>query len=1143
MIRICFILLFAASLGAQEPNFEFSLTKELYKKDLIKGKPSSLAIQVKDLSFTEKAPFAAEFKSHKALINIPQAKINNKSFTIEAWVKVDQTRDWGGIVSAFQDNGAHERGWLLGYKKDKFCFTVSGEKVQKLDYMCAKSSFSPGFWYHLVGTYDGVSQKLYADGKQIAIKKIKAGPLQPSDNNYIAIGSYMDDNDFYPMEGQISKVAIFNSALSLDQIKKRFNKYKKSYPGIEGVTENKGDWTTYMGDNVRSGISPVKISFPLQAQWIYKARHKPAPAWPRPAKMDYWRNKPLQPRVTFDRAYHLVGENNRLYFGSSADHKIYCLDALSGKEVWSFYTEGPVRLAPTLKGNMLLAGSDDGFIYCLNSTNGELIWRKKLIEEDRRLPGNQHIISRWPVRTGVLIEENIAHFCAGIFPSQGVKRGAIDITNGKILADMPIKFSPQGYLKKNGKQIELSRGRNLAKAFLTKLKRNVKDISNEVNTLPADYSAAFIKAGDVQIGGGKNKIIAVDSNTGKVLWKVQVKGTAYSLAIIRGRLYASTDEGYIYCFGGKGTKLNHVTPSTNDSKLIIDAADKDLAAKAIAKVNGLPKGFLLAVNCSLELMCALTENNQYQIISYCKTRAETDKLRNQLDKKGLYGVRIVIHEVNQTKLPYTDGMFNVILDPKDQLSEGAVSRLLNPYNGLALQGEQLNRISKGKRPQGGGQWTHMYADPSNTNCSQDSTIGTKLELQWFGPPGPRKMIDRHHRTVAPLNYEGRLFIPGENLVICSDAWNGTVLWEVAVENSMRIMAQKDCSYLAVDKQHLYVAAADKCNIYKSLNGQHSATLKTSIANSEWGYLALSGNYILGSSVSKGAIRRSQSYENPHSITHRDYVPVIVSNSFFAFKKGSSAKKWSYSPKGGILNPSLCATTEAVFFIESHNPKTLTGQQTLKNLLSNGSSVVKLDIHTGRVVWRKSFNFSDLRHNIYLASHNNILICNGSKNINEKVPGVHKPNNGEVRYRIFAIDCDSGKLLWEKEMNPNLAGGKDHGEADRRPVIVNDKVYLEPFSYKLKDGIEDKSFNFAVRKRNGCGQLTASKKAFFFRHSSAGAFNIEQNKISKVTQVTRPGCWLNILPSNGLLLIPEASSGCICNFAIQSSMALRPVESK
>jgi len=73
-------------------------------------------------------------------------------------------------------------------------------------------------------------------------------------------------------------------------------------------------------------------------------------------------------------------------------------------------------------------------------------------------------------------------------------------------------------------------------------------------------------------------------------------------------------------------------------------------------------------------------------------------------------------------------------------------------------------------------------------------------------------------------------------------------------------------------------------------------------------------------------------------------------------------------------------------------------------------------------------------------------------------------------------------------------------------------------------------------------MSASASAIFFRQANPTMFDLETNQYSKVTTVTRPGCWINMIPAGGLLLIPEASSGCTCNFAVQTSMAFLPVDS-
>jgi hypothetical protein len=40
---------------------------------------------------------------------------------------------------------------------------------------------------------------------------------------------------------------------------------------------------------------------------------------------------------------------------------------------------------------------------------------------------------------------------------------------------------------------------------------------------------------------------------------------------------------------------------------------------------------------------------------------------------------------------------------------------------------------------------------------------------------------------------------------------------------------------------------------------------------------------------------------------------------------------------------------------------------------------------------------------------------------------------------------------------------------------------------------------------------------------------------------RPGCWINAVPAGGILLVPDASSRCMCSYLIKSSIALAPLE--
>jgi hypothetical protein len=64
---------------------------------------------------------------------------------------------------------------------------------------------------------------------------------------------------------------------------------------------------------------------------------------------------------------------NKIYVGSD-DDKLYCLDALTGKLVWSYTTGSDVGSSPAVSGGRVYVGSYDSKIYCLDALSGTLIW-------------------------------------------------------------------------------------------------------------------------------------------------------------------------------------------------------------------------------------------------------------------------------------------------------------------------------------------------------------------------------------------------------------------------------------------------------------------------------------------------------------------------------------------------------------------------------------------------------------------------------------------------------------------------------------------------------------------------------------------------------------------------------------------------
>ncbi len=215
-----------------------------------------------------------------------------------------------------------------------------------------------------------------------------------------------------------------------------------------------GDWPTYLGDNGRTGATAEQPALPLRQAWLFSSAAVPRRTWTE-AVGRIIEGKEMGDRVRFDDALQVAVVGPRVYFGSSVDHQVRCLDLQTGKEIWHFFTDAPIRLAPSVAAGRVYVGSDDGYTYCLDAESGNLVWKQRLGPADEWILARGEMISRWPVRTSVLVDEGVAYFGAGIFPHENVYLGAARAADGTLLwrndnlshLDAGRNdLSPQGYL-------------------------------------------------------------------------------------------------------------------------------------------------------------------------------------------------------------------------------------------------------------------------------------------------------------------------------------------------------------------------------------------------------------------------------------------------------------------------------------------------------------------------------------------------------------------------------------------------------------------------------------------------------------------------------------------------------------------------
>jgi len=870
------------------------------------------------------------------------------------------------------------------------------------------------------------------------------------------------------------------------------------------------DWPTHLHDNQRTGISPEALSMPLAKRWQIELA-PPESAWPEPATQDYWNRKTnLQPRIVHDRAHGLVVADGKVVISSSTDDQVRAFDTRTGEELWTVFAEGPIRLAPSIWQDKVLFGADDGCVYSADLSSGDLLWKTAATEQpDRRIPGNGRIINERPVRSGVLVDESGTGFlAAGIFPEQGAYFVSLNAATGEILDRKAIPKSVQGYLEFRDGRVFAPTGRDRKGIYLTgSADKPPRRVLRKPGTFSQISDANYVFH-------GRDGLIVATTPTGREVWKASVRGRVYSMAISDGQLFASTDAGVIYAFA-------KADASSDDAKTATVADN----SKPATRLTVSPHGYMLLVDPDWDTLRGSVGNARLRTIVAVDNAERATELRQQLAALD-FDPRCAVHQVASfQKLPYADRIFQRVVGGSLQ----DVRHLVRPGGGVAIckDGQVRPALADDE-----GSWTHAYGDPGNLTSSS-TRVGTDLQLQWFGGPGPRNMVDRHMRTMPPLVSDGYMYIPGLDRIIVVDAFSGSIVWEKELPGATRIGMLKDCGWMVAANNELLVAVGDKCQGFVTDEvGQPVATKSISVPlpDREWGYLVRVNDTIVGSSTLVGAARRTVNRDAILEGAYSDNRPLVCSDALFAFDANSgSAPDWIYESSGAILNPTIATGDGTVFFLENGMGSIEdlpAGRMLLVDFLRTDARLTAIDLKTGKRRWQTAIGEIDRAQNAY-------VLCDS-----DRVVLVNSRNTDTVHYDVRVFDTVTGEELWTATQDNLRKTGGDHGEQDKHPLLTGSRLIVEPYAYDIDTGHRLTELDLGKRGY-GCGTISASADALFFRSGTPARYRLDTNEIEPITSVSRTGCWINMIPAAGMLLIPEGSSGCTCDYAIQTSMAFAP----
>jgi outer membrane protein assembly factor BamB len=1085
------------------------------------------------------------------------------------------------------------------------------------------------------------------------------------------------------------------------------------------------DWPTYLNGNQRHGYTAEKIQLPLQTSWQFVSVAPPEKSWGVGPGDRIIEGKDLEHRVTHDDAFHVAVVGDRAYFGSSVDHQVRCVDAASGKEQWHFFTGGPVRLAPTVHNGHVYFGSDDGFVYCLSADDGKSVWKLRAGPVDEWLIARGEMISRWPIRTNVMINDDIAYFGAGLFPHENVYLYAVDTASGKIIwkhGNISQRdagrndLSPQGYLLCSDDKLFVPSGRSMpgvykldngmpaykgtvnwrkdgisggTQALLSdgqlytygahqilamdekngavgfgwfngdqmaidgdsayisngsilgrlsrkeyavnsrerhKLELELADNKKKVNAakgeektklqnrnmeivkrlgdienvgfvwkIDSPHESSLIVAGDHVISGGQGELVVFNKADGSVAWKQSMDGAVRGLAVANGRLYASTDSGHVACFSEDGANAA-ITQQIDESPYPNDKSSATIA-KQILTASGDNEGFCLVVGSERgQLAWQIARQSKMRVYCVEPDLAKVEESRELFAKAGLYGNRVIVHHAELNELPYSSYFANIIVS-ETQLRTGRlpmaadrIARHIKPlggklFLGITKAGSTANKkatefaaalgLGEGATTQttdswivvtrkgldGAGNWSHQYGDAGNTACSKDYRVKGGLGVLWYGDPGENKMVNRHEGAVGPLATNGRMFIQGDATIMAYDAYNGRFLWEIDNPDSIRtgVFQNNNPGNLVASDDALFYMTGDVCVQLDAATGQVIRKLPLPKGKADgkhqWGYVAYHDGLLFGTATHRGELESR--------LRRRGRKTQDSTDAIFAIDVATGKHKWLYQGKN-IAHHTIAIGGERVFLIDSsitseERNHILQEDKTELTKLSGKAReraeelakkadlrrAVALNAKTGEQEWAKPVDVTDCSEigigggKLTLIYANDVLVLCGA-NANGHYWKQFIAGDFSKR-RLVALSAENGKRLWAKDANYR-----------HRPIVVDDQIVAEPWSYDLYSGVQKSRSNPVTGKdepwsmmRSGhhCGMMTATPNMLFFRAGFTGIYDLEQDDGTQHFAGHRTGCWINMIPANGLLMIPESSAGCVCLFSVASTIVMEPREAR
>ncbi|MFQ6034576.1 MAG: PQQ-binding-like beta-propeller repeat protein [Sedimentisphaerales bacterium] len=877
------------------------------------------------------------------------------------------------------------------------------------------------------------------------------------------------------------------------------------------------------------------------------------------------------------------------------DGYLYCLNAEDGALLWKFRgaptdkkvlgskrlcSAWPARGGPAvLEGTVYFAAGIwpfmGSFVYALDAATGNVIWIND---------GSGSIYMPQPhsgsVSFGALAPQGylVATDYRLVVPNGRAVAAGLDRNNGELLYfhfQQNNKNSTNhvaafgDYFNNSGRLFRLSDGSTAGSltdgAIMTESGNYVETLGKKV----------FCKAGNRLYAGSGGNIIAAER--GSLRWQEAITGTPASMLVGDGKLFVVTEEGSIYCYGP--TELSHPPVINEVADVIAWPVEDEWTTKAqdILAATGVDEGYCLVLGVGsgrlMEELARQAELNQYDlhVIGLDPDPAKIDTLRNRWLGMGILNEQLsaVVGEICTAQFPpylahliVSEDLNAAGIDYGNTFVEKAFYSL-RPYGGqICLGAETLELLQQaaaagelananitvsgnfavleraGALP-GSADWTHNYADASNSVVSNDQLVKAPLGLLWFGGPthggdSYNRILPRHGHGPNPQVVAGRLFIEGPNIMRAVDVYTGRVLWEADLPGvgkhydytSHEAGANAIGSNYATATDGVYICYGTECRRLDPKNGATISTFR--IADPTYGYATFGQVKIWDDLLIVAA--------NPIPyngiVGGRGNYSEASSRFLVVMDRFSGTILWQRRANHSFHHNTIIVGNDILYCIDRIVPTQADPPDPLRRRGADGDvgvlwRLLALDVRTGEEIWSTT---TDVFGTWLGYSEQYDVLLQSGRPSRDMVHG--EPS------RQIAYDGSNGTVLWEQG---SCIGGPCllHGDmviAQARN-LGNARHIMTGETYMTEHPVTGELVPWRFGRTYGCNTAVGCENLLTFRSGAAGYYDMTNFGGTGNFGGFKSGCSSNLIPANGVLSAPDYTRTCTCGYQNQTSLAM------